>query len=38
MERVTEYRTDPELTGILVTRSRDHAAGCASKGVRFAPI
>lgn len=38
MGRVTEYRTDPDLCEILVTRSRDTLRWMCEKGVRFAPI
>jgi tricarballylate dehydrogenase len=38
MYRVTEYRTDPDLTEILVKRSRETLRWMRSKGVRFAPI
>lgn len=38
MGRVTEYRTDPDLCEILVTRSRDTLRWMREKGVRFAPI
>jgi tricarballylate dehydrogenase len=38
MYRVTEYRTDPELTEILVKNSRGTLRWMRSKGVRFAPI
>jgi len=38
MGRVTEYRTDPDLCELLVTRSRDTLFWMQSKGVRFAPI
>ena len=38
MYRVTEYRTDPELTEVLVRRSRETLLWMKSKGVRFAPI
>jgi tricarballylate dehydrogenase len=38
MGRVTEYRTDPELCEILVTRSKDTMRWMRGKGVRFAPI
>jgi len=36
--RVTEYRTDPELADILVSRSRETLQWMRSKGVRFLPI
>jgi tricarballylate dehydrogenase len=38
MGRVTEYRTDPELCEVLVTRSKDTMRWMQSKGIRFAPI
>ncbi|MBI5114059.1 MAG: FAD-dependent tricarballylate dehydrogenase TcuA [Rhodovulum sp.] len=38
MGRVTEYRTDPDLCELLVTRSRDTLRWMRRKGVRFAPI
>jgi tricarballylate dehydrogenase len=38
MGRVTEYRTDPELCELLVTRSRSTMMWMAAKGHRFAPI
>ncbi len=38
MGRVTEYRTDPELCEILVTRSKDTMRWMRDKGVRFMPI
>lgn len=38
MGRVTEYRTDPDLCELLVTRSRDTMRWMRGKGVRFAPI
>jgi tricarballylate dehydrogenase len=38
MGRVTEYRTDPELCELLVTRSRDTILWMRNKGVRFQPI
>jgi tricarballylate dehydrogenase len=38
MGRVTEYRTDPELCEILVTRSKSTMQWMRSKGIRFAPI
>lgn len=36
--RVTEYRADPELTDILVSRSFETMKWMRSKGIRFAPI
>ncbi|MBT5432437.1 MAG: FAD-dependent tricarballylate dehydrogenase TcuA [Alphaproteobacteria bacterium] len=38
MYRVTEYRTDPDLCELLVTRSRETLMWMRSKGIRFAPI
>src|SRR5690348_1037172 len=38
MCRVTEYRTDPDLTDILVKRSFETLKWMRSKGVRFLPI
>lgn len=38
MGRVTEYRTDPDLCELLVTRSFDTVCWMRSKGVRFQPI
>jgi len=38
MGRVTEYRTDPDLCELLVTRSKATMLWLRSKGVRFAPI
>jgi len=38
MGRVTEYRTNPELTEVLVTRSRETMRWMREKGVRFQPI
>ncbi len=38
MGRVTEYRTDPELCELLVTRSRDTMRWLQRQGVRFLPI
>jgi tricarballylate dehydrogenase len=38
MARVTEYRTDPDLTEILVKRSYDTLRWMRGKGVRFLPI
>src|SRR5215510_12908645 len=38
MYRVTEYRTDPELTEALVRKSRETLRWMRTKGVRFAPI
>jgi len=38
MGRVTEYRTDPDLCELLVTRSRDTMHWMRGKGIRFIPI
>ena len=38
MGRVTEYRTDPELCELLVTRSKPTLMWMRDKGHRFAPI
>jgi len=38
MGRVTEYRTDPELCELLVTRSRPTMRWMQGRGVRFMPI
>lgn len=38
MGRVTEYRTDPELCELLVTRSRETILWMRDHGIRFAPI
>lgn len=38
MGRVTEYRTDPDLCELLVTRSFDTVCWMRSRGVRFQPI
>jgi tricarballylate dehydrogenase len=38
MGRVTEYRTDPELCELLVTRSRATMRWMQERGVRFMPI
>jgi tricarballylate dehydrogenase len=38
MGRVTEYRTDPELCELLVSKSRETILWMRSKGVRFQPI
>jgi tricarballylate dehydrogenase len=38
MGRVTEYRTDPELCELLVTRSKSTMRWLQGKGIRFAPI
>jgi tricarballylate dehydrogenase len=37
MERVTEYRADPDLVEILVSRSHETLQWMAGKGIRFAP-
>ena len=36
--RVTEYRSDPELSELLVKRSLDTLRWMRSKGIRFAPM
>jgi len=36
--RVTDYRTDPELSELLVTRSRSTIQWMAELGIKFAPI
>jgi tricarballylate dehydrogenase len=38
MGRLTEYRTDPELCELLVTRSKSTMRWMHGKGIRFAPI
>ncbi|MGA2127627.1 MAG: FAD-dependent tricarballylate dehydrogenase TcuA [Xanthobacteraceae bacterium] len=38
MGRITEYRADPDLTELLVRRSRETMRWMRQKGVRFAPI
>src|SRR5580704_6821593 len=38
MGRITEYRTDPELCELLVTRSRATMRWMQAQGVRFMPI
>src|SRR5580698_1225894 len=38
MGRITEYRTDPELCELLVTRSRATMLWMQGQGVRFMPI
>ena len=38
MGRVTDYRTDPELSDLLVRRSRETMLWMREKGIRFAPI
>src|SRR5437588_11551434 len=38
MGRVTQYRCDPDLTELLVTRSFETLAWMRTKGVRFQPI
>jgi tricarballylate dehydrogenase len=38
MGRITEYRTDPELCELLVTRSRATMRWMQQRGVRFMPI
>jgi tricarballylate dehydrogenase len=38
LARITEYRTDPDLAEVLVSRSFDTLRWMRTKGVRFAPI
>lgn len=38
MARMTQYRADPELVDLLVTRSFDAVSWMRDQGVRFAPI
>ncbi len=38
MGRITEYRCNPDLTELLVTRSRETLLWMRSKGIRFQPI
>src|SRR3974390_3144408 len=38
MGRVTEYRTDPDLCELLVTRSKETMRWMQTKGIRFIPI
>ena len=38
MGRITEYRTDPDMCELLVTRSLDTMKWMREKGVRFLPI
>ena len=38
MGRITEYRTDPDMCELLVTRSLDTMKWMRDKGVRFLPI
>ena len=38
MARVTQYRADPDMVELLVTRSRDTLSWMREKGVRFVPI
>lgn len=38
MGRITDYRCDPDLTELLVKRSRDTLLWMRDKGVRFQPI
>jgi tricarballylate dehydrogenase len=38
MARVTQYRANPDLVELLVTRSRDTVCWMRDKGVRFVPI
>ncbi|WP_433189878.1 FAD-dependent tricarballylate dehydrogenase TcuA [Actinoallomurus sp. CA-150999] len=37
MERVTDYRADPDLVDVLVRKSHETLVWLAGKGVRFAP-
>jgi tricarballylate dehydrogenase len=37
MERVTEFRSDPDLVEVLVSRSNETLRWMAGKGIRFAP-
>ncbi len=37
MQRVTEFRADPDLVDVLVSRSHETLAWMAGKGIRFAP-
>jgi tricarballylate dehydrogenase len=37
MQRVTEFRADPDLVEVLVSRSHETLAWMAAKGIRFAP-
>jgi tricarballylate dehydrogenase len=37
MERVTEYRADPDLVDVMISRSHDTLKWMAGKGIRFAP-
>lgn len=38
MGRVTEYRTDPDMAELLITKSRETMVWMRSKGVKFQPI
>ena len=38
MGRVTEYRTDPDLCEVLITRSKETMLWMQKKGIRFIPI
>ena len=38
MGRVTDYRTDPDLSELLVTRSKSTMQWMAEQGIKFAPI
>ena len=38
MGRITQYRSDPDMTELLVTRSLDTVVWMRKKGVRFVPI
>ena len=37
MERVTDYRADPDLVEVMVSRSHETLTWMAEKGIRFAP-
>ncbi|HEX4397199.1 MAG TPA: FAD-dependent tricarballylate dehydrogenase TcuA [Trebonia sp.] len=37
MERVTDYRADPDLVEVMVSRSHETLTWMAGKGIRFAP-
>ncbi|MCP3987822.1 MAG: FAD-binding dehydrogenase [Actinomycetia bacterium] len=38
MGRITDYRTNPDMAHLLVTKSRETVLWMASHGIRFAPI
>ena len=38
MGRITEYRTDPDMCELLVTRSKETMRWMQKKGIRFIPI